>query len=34
MPHEIRIDENGRVGEVEKDLISESSWWVGKSKDQ
>lgn len=34
VPHEVKIDEAGRVAEVEKYLISESSWWVNKSKDE
>ena len=34
MPHEIRIDENGRVAKIEEELISESSWWVNKGQDK
>jgi thiol-disulfide isomerase/thioredoxin len=34
MPSEIRIDENGRVAEVEKTLISESSWWMNTGQDK
>jgi len=34
VPSEIRIDESGRVGEVERELISEDSWWIGKGQNQ
>jgi hypothetical protein len=32
IPSEIRIDESGRVGEIEKELVSENSWWIGKGQ--
>jgi peroxiredoxin len=32
IPSEIRIDESGRVGEIEKELVSEDSWWIGKGQ--
>lgn len=32
-PYEIRIGEDGRVGEIEKHTVSESSWWIDHAGD-
>lgn len=34
VPSEIHIDSDGRVGEVGKELISESDWWVRQGRDK
>jgi len=34
IPGEVRIDESGRVGEIARELVSESSWWVDKGQDK
>ena len=34
VPSEIRIDESGRVGEVEKEMISTDSRWIDKRQDE
>ncbi|MDY0354445.1 MAG: TlpA disulfide reductase family protein [Sedimentisphaerales bacterium] len=34
VPSEIHIDSDGRVGEVGKELISESDWWVRPKQDR